>query len=131
MCKYILGQGTHHDGVNRVFGDTAPLLYPNPPKYSSSNISNLMGKIKKGSQKFRKSLTRTQDFIRKSKMDKWKKTLECNELEEETLMNAFKMIYKKEFTAPQKDSILRLLTRKTFFNYQHKHIFGPHQARPE
>ena len=90
-----------------------------------------MGEIKKGSQKFRKSLTRTQDFITNSKMEKWKKTLECNELEEETLRNAFKMIHKKEFTAPQKDSILRLLTRKTLFNNQHKHIFGPNQARPQ
>ena len=26
ICKYILGQATHHDRVKRVFGDTAPLL---------------------------------------------------------------------------------------------------------
>ena len=50
ICKYILDQGTHHDWVKSVFGDTSPLLYPNPPKYSLSNISNLMGKIKKGRQ---------------------------------------------------------------------------------
>ena len=41
------------------------------------------------------------------------------------------MIHKKEFTAPQTDSISRLLTRKTLFNSQHKHLFGPNQARPE
>ena len=130
ICKYILGQGSHRDRIKRVFGDTAPLIYPTQPRYSSSNISNLLGKIKKGSQKFRKVLNKNQDFINNSKIE-WKKTLECNELEEETLRNAFKMIHKKEFTAPQKDSILRLLTRKTLFNYQHKHIFGPHQARPD
>ena len=83
ICKYILGQGTHHDGVKRVFGETAPLLYPNPPIYSSSNISNLMGKTKKGSQTFRKSLMRNHDFI--TKLEKWKKTLGSDDLEEDTI----------------------------------------------
>jgi hypothetical protein len=63
-----------------------------------------MGKIKKGSQKFRKSLTRNQDFITNSKLEKWKKTLGCDDLEEDTLRHAFKMIHKKECTAPQKDN---------------------------
>ena len=57
--------------------------------------------------------------------------MECNELEEETLRNACKMIHWKEFTAPQKDTILKLITRKTLFNNQHKHIYGPNQARPD
>ena len=48
MLKYALGQGTHYDGIKKVFGNTAPLLYPNPTKYSSSNVTNLMDKIKKG-----------------------------------------------------------------------------------
>ena len=48
MLKYVLGQGTHYDGIKKVFGNTAPLLYPNPTKYSSSNVPNLMDKIKKG-----------------------------------------------------------------------------------
>jgi hypothetical protein len=47
MTKYILGNGTHYDGVKKVFPNTAPLLHSRPPKYSSSNIENLMGKIKK------------------------------------------------------------------------------------
>ena len=55
----------------------------------------------------------------------------CNELDEETLRNTFKMIHWKEFTAPQKDKILKLMTRKTLFNNQHKHIYGPNQARPD
>ena len=38
------------------------LLHENPPKYSSSNLSNLMGKIKKGSKKFRGILARNQNF---------------------------------------------------------------------
>ena len=50
VTRYILGDGTHHDGISRPYGNTAPLLHKNPPKYSSSNISNLMGKIKKGSK---------------------------------------------------------------------------------
>ena len=41
ICKYILGQGSHHDGVKEVFGNTAPLLNPTPARYSSSNISGL------------------------------------------------------------------------------------------
>ena len=85
ICEYILGQGTHHNGAKRVFGDTAPLLYPNAPKYSSSNISNLMGKIKKGSQTFRKSLMRNHDFI--TKLEKWKKTLGSDDLEEDTILS--------------------------------------------
>ena len=63
MTRYILGDGTHHDGINRPYGNTAPLLHKNPPKYSSSNISNLMGKIKKGRKKFRGILTRKQDLL--------------------------------------------------------------------
>ena len=92
------------------------MLYPTSLRYSSSNISNLMGIIKKGSQKFRKVLTKNQDFITTSKIEKCKKILECNELEEDTLRNAFKMVHWKEFTAPQKDKILKMMTRKTLFN---------------
>ena len=66
ICKYILGQGSHRDRIKRVFGDTAPLIYPTQPRYSSSNIINLLGKIKKGSQKFRKVLNKNQDFITNS-----------------------------------------------------------------
>ena len=50
VTRYILGDGTHHDGISRPYGNTAPLLHKTPPKYSSSNISNLMGKIKKGAR---------------------------------------------------------------------------------
>ena len=50
VTRYILGDGTHHDGVIRPYGNTAPLLHKKPPKYSSSNISNLMGKIKKAAK---------------------------------------------------------------------------------
>ena len=81
ICKYIIGNGTHHGGVKKVFGNTAPLLYPTPTMYSSSNVTNLMGKIKKGSQKLRKVLTRNQDFVTNSRLDKWRKTLECNDLD--------------------------------------------------
>ena len=41
------------------------------------------------------------------------------------------MIHWKEFTAPQKEPILKLMTRKTLFNNQHKHIYGPNQERPD
>ena len=77
IFKYILGNGSHHDGVKKS-------LYPTPNRYSLTNISNLIGKIKKGSQKFRKVLTRNQDFITNSRLEKWRKTLECNELDGET-----------------------------------------------
>ena len=50
LLKYVLGYGTHYDGIKRNFGDTAPLMNPKPPKYSSSNITNLMEKTKKGSR---------------------------------------------------------------------------------
>ena len=49
-----------------------------------------MGKIKKGSKKFRKALTRNQDFITNSKLEKWKKALESNDLEEDTPRNFFR-----------------------------------------
>ena len=65
MTRYILGNGTHHDGIIRPYGNTAPLLHEKPPKYSSSNIENLIRKIKKGSKKFRGILTRNQDFVTK------------------------------------------------------------------
>ena len=130
MLKYVLGQGTHYDGIKNVFGNTAPLLYPNPTKYSSSNVTNLMDKIKKGSNKFRKVLTRNQDFISGPMMDKWKKTLENENLDQETIRNCFKIIHWKEFTAKERDKILKLITRKTLFNCQHKHVFL-NQPRPE
>ena len=90
-----------------------------------------MGEIKKGSQKFRKVLTKSQDFITNYRLEKWRKTLECNELDEETLRNTFKMIHWNESTAPQKDKILKLMTCMTLLNNQHKHIYGPNQARPD
>ena len=121
-AKYILGNGTHHDGIKKVFGNTAPLLYPSPAKYSSSNVTKLMEKIKKGSQKFRKVLTRHQ-VITKARVDSWRKTLQCNSLDSDTLRQAFKMIHWKEFTAP--------LTRKLLFNNQHKHLYRPGQERSD
>ena len=62
-----------------------------------------MGKIKKGSQKFRKVLNRNQDLLTNSMTDKWRKTLVCNELDEETLRNAFKMIYERNSLSHKKD----------------------------
>ena len=44
-----------------------------------------MGKIKKGSQTFRKSLMRNHDFI--TKLEKWKKTLGSDDLEEDTILS--------------------------------------------
>ena len=44
-------------------------------------------------------------------------------MSEEHLRNAFKMVHKKEFTAQERDQILKLLTRKTVFNNQHRRIF--------
>ena len=70
ICKYIYGNGTYHDGVKKVFCNTAPLLYPTPTRYTSSNVSNPMGKIKKASQKFRKLLTRNKYFITNSRLEK-------------------------------------------------------------
>jgi hypothetical protein len=84
MTKYVLGNGTHHD-VKKVFPNTAPLLHSRPPKNSFSNIENFMGKIKKGSNKFRKVLTKNQDFITPARMNSWKNRLENDELDEETL----------------------------------------------
>ena len=89
MLKYGLGNGTHYDGIKRPFGNTAPLLNLRPPRYSSSNVTNLMEKIKKGSQK----------FINNSSMTRWKKTLQDEYFDPESIRNCFKMIHWKEFTA--------------------------------
>ena len=127
--KYILGEGTHHDGVLRPYGNTAPLLHKKTPEYSSSNISNLMGRIKKGSKKFRAILTRNQDFITSEMIKNWNKTLKATDVEVEEIRCAFKMFRMKEFTVQERDKILKLLTRKTLFNNQHKRIFP--NNRPE
>ena len=72
-----------------------------------------MEKIKKGSQKFRKAIEKDQDFINTASMNRWKKTLQDDNLDQETIRNCFKMTHWNEFTAKERDSILKLLTRKT------------------
>ena len=122
--------GTHHDGVKRPFGNIAPLMNPRQPKYTSSNINNLMEKIKKGTPKFRKTLEKEQDFINNASMNKWKKTLQDENLDQESIRNCFKMTHWKEFTAKERDSLLKLLTRKTLFNNQHRRVFQ-NSTRPD
>ena len=130
LLKYVLGMGTHHDATKRPFGNCAPLMNPRPSKHSSSNITNLMEKIKKGSQKLRKAIEKDQDFINTASMNRWKKTLQDDNLDQETIRNCFKMTHWKEFTAKERDSILKLLTRKTLFNNQHRKVFQ-NSVRPD
>mgnify|MGYP001358002180 CR=1 FL=1 len=99
VTRYILGDGTHPDGVLRPYGNTAPLLHKNPPKYSSSNLSNLMGKIKKGSKTFRGILTRNQDFVTSEMIKNWNKALHTTLVTEDEIRSAYKMFHLKEFTA--------------------------------
>ena len=103
---------------------------PRQPRHSSSNVTNLMEIIKRGSQKFRKSIEKGQDFINTASMNRWKKTLQDEDLDPESIRNCFKMIHWKEFTAKERDSILKLMTRKTFFNNQHRRVFF-NTARPD
>ena len=44
-------------------------------------------------------------------------------MEIEEIRCAFKMFHMKEFTVQERHKILKLLTRKTLFNNQHKKIF--------
>ena len=39
------------------------------------------------------------------------------------LRNAYKLFHQKELTAMERDTVIKLLTRKTLFNNQHKKIF--------
>ena len=98
-------------------------MNPKPPKYSSSNITNLMEKIKKGSRSFRKVIEKDQDFLDLASMKRWKKTLKDDDLDQETIRNCFKLFHWREFSAKERDTILKLLTRKTLFNNQHRRVF--------
>ena len=60
MLKYVLGNGTHYDGIKRPFRNTAPLINLKPPRYSSSNVTNLMEKIKKEAKNSGNQLKRTR-----------------------------------------------------------------------
>jgi hypothetical protein len=130
MMKYVLGIGTHYDGVKKIFPNTVPVLDARPPKYSSSNIENLMSKIKRGSKNFRKVLTRHQDFITTARLNSWKTTLDNDELDKETLRKCFKLIHNKDFTSDQKDTMISVLTRKRLFNNQHKYLYPAGMVRP-
>jgi hypothetical protein len=128
--KYILGFGTHYDGIKKIFPNTIPCLDTRPPKYSSSNVENMMSKIKKGSKSYRKILTRQQDFITAARLNSWKTTLEDDELDTETLRKCFKLVHSKDFTSDQKDTMIGVLTRKTLFNNQHKYLYPAGIERP-
>jgi hypothetical protein len=98
---------------------------------TGTNVCRRLQRRTSKSNFFRSALTRNQDFITETMLDKWgKKTLENENLEKETLRNCFKLIHRMEFTAKEKDKIFKLLTRKPLFNCQHKNVF-PNQPRPE
>ena len=51
------------------------------------------------------------------------KTLNNQSVTETEIRNAYKIFHQKEYTALERDSVLKLLTRKTLFNNQHKKVF--------
>ena len=68
-------------------------------------------------------MTRKQDFVTREMVNNWNKALKTDQVTEETIRNAYKMFHIKEFTAQERDKILKLLTRKTLFNNQQKKVF--------
>ena len=105
-------------------------MNPKPEKDSSRNITNLMEKTKKGSKKFRKPLEKDQDFLDISSLKRWQKTLNDEHVDQDTIRNCFKLYHWKEFSAKERDTILKLMTRKTLFNNQHRRVFQ-NTVRPD
>jgi hypothetical protein len=64
--KFVTGEGETFEGVTKVFPNTIPILHPNPTRFSTRRA--FMAKIKKGSQRIRKHLTRNDDFISPTKI---------------------------------------------------------------
>ena len=116
-----------------MFHNKIPVLFPltrmdldsNPPRFSSSSVKNMTMKIKKGSKPFRKVLEKTYDFLTGDRLDRWRQASKNNNISEENLRKAFKMISCKHFNAKQKDKILKFLCRKTIYNNQVEHVYQP------
>ena len=122
-----------------MFHNKVPVLFPltrmdldsNPPRFSSSSVKNMTMKIKKGSKPFRKVLEKTYDFLTGDRLDRWRRASKNNNISEENLRKAFKMISCKYFNAKQKDKILKFLCKKTIYNNQVENAFADPEQYPE
>ena len=124
LCPYICGIGKKFNGQERIFPDTAPLLVRNPPLQSHPSITSLILKIKKGSRLYLKCLNRSSDFLTANHLESWQRLMEDPSITKDDLRRAYKMAQSNLFNGKQRDTILKLLTRKTLFNNQVPHIYG-------
>ena len=124
LCPYICGMGKKFNGQERVFPNTAPLLDRHPPFHTHPSITSLIMKIKKGSKYYLKSLNRAGDFLTADHLEGWKRLMDDPSMTKDDLRRAYKMAQSKVFSGKQRDTILKLLTRKTLFNNQIPHIYG-------
>ena len=124
MCPYICGVGDKFNGQKRIFANTAPLLNRHPPLHTHPSITSLIQGIKKGSKPFLKRLNHAYDFLTPEHLECWKKLMDDQSLTKDDLRRAYKMAQSNLFTGKQKDTMLKLLTRKTLFNHQIPHIYG-------
>ena len=124
LCPYICGIGKKFKGQERIFPDTAPLVVRNPPVQSHPSITSLILKIKKGSRLYLKCLNRSSDFLTANHLESWQRLMEDPSITKDDLRRAYKMAQSNLFNGKQRDTILKLLTRKTLFNNQVPHIYG-------
>ena len=116
--NYICGQGRKYQTYERVFPATIPLVCHTQPRYTYSCLETQFKAIKRGSKVFRKTLSKHDDFITDTRVERWKEKVEDQSLTKEGIKRLFKYTTSNLLHAPQKDVLLRFLTNKTLLNNQ-------------
>ena len=116
--NFICGHGRMYQSYERVFPATIPLVSHTQPRYTYSCLNSQFKAIKRGSRVFRKTLSKYDDFINDSKVERWKVKAADQTLTKEDVRRLFKYTTSNLLHAPQKDVLLRFLTNKTLLNTQ-------------
>ena len=116
--NFICGQGRKYQTYERIFPATIPLVSHTQPRYTYRCLETQFKAIKRGSKVFRKTLSKYDDFITDTKVERWKEKGEDQSLTKESIRRIFKYTTSNLLHAPQKDVLLRFLTNKTLLNNQ-------------
>lgn len=114
----IIGGQRRAGAPARRYDNVIPAKNQNLPEYTIENLNQLFSRTKKGSKIFRSIFNKSNDIEVAARIKSWQKTLSEDDINEETIRNAFKTVSWTALGNDICDSRLRLITRKTLFNNQ-------------
>ena len=90
---------------------------------STPFAARLLLHIEKGLKYYLISLNRASDFLTADPLEGWKRLMEDPNMTKNDLRRAYKIAQSKIFSGKQRDTIFKLLTRKTMFNNQIQNLY--------